>query len=95
MIDLDFGQETTARAHVSQLDKAILSNPEKMQEIQNTTGLTKEEIIGLIYEKKSKRVHISMKPTLFDMIESYASKEQMTVTSFLTELAIQEIFKNR
>lgn len=91
MIDLDFGEETTARAHVSQLDPTILTNPQRLQDFQNATGLSKEEIIGLIYEKKSKRVHVAMKPTLYGLINKYAKEQNMTVTAVLIELAICKV----
>lgn len=92
---LDFDMGKSAKAFLTEISTSAISNPKKMEKIQNNTGLTKDEIISLVYEKSDKRIHINLKPTLYALIERCAEKNNSKVSTYISNLLLKEVFKKK
>lgn len=92
---LDFNMEKSAKDFLTEISASAVSNPKKMEKIQNNTGLTKDEIMALIYEKSDKRLHINLKPTLYALIERCAEKNNCKINTFISNLLLKEVFKKK
>lgn len=95
-LDFDAGKSVqSAKEFLTDISASVISNPKKLEKIQTNTGLTKNEIMALIYEKRSKRLHINLKPTLYEVAERYAKANNTNVATLISNLLLQEMFKKK
>ena len=95
---LDFENDKpvkSAKEFLTEISTSVITNSKKLEKIQANTGLTKDEIMALIYEKRSKRLHINIKPTLYEVAEKYAKNKNTNIATLISNLLLQEMFKKK